>query len=233
MTTQAPPPAGWIDELDPTIVIMIAGANDVWNAAEMDDVDGGWRSRLGAWTLHLRTVRFIQSWRAQRGLDAELDNNKLPFGDRPKFVLGRDGYVDWGDGSERILNERRDSVVDVTTMRHAVSDYEEIAHTANRRGLRFISPRLSDLEQDHAVHQRHASRRHARRRRVRRRLDGRAARAYGPDDLDVRPARGSGRLDRDRARPRRNDSRRTPRPGERRRRSALSYSPKSTRPPRS
>jgi hypothetical protein len=129
---------GWIDELDPTIVIMIAGANDVWNAAEEDDVDARWRSRLAAWALHLRTVRFVQSWRTQRALSAELDHSNLPFGDRPRYALGPEGYVDWGDVGERILNERRESGVDVVVMRHAVGDYEEIAHTANRHGLRLI-----------------------------------------------------------------------------------------------
>jgi lysophospholipase L1-like esterase len=128
----------WIDELAPTIVIVIAGTNDVWNAAEMDGVGAGWRARLAAWALHLRTVRFVQSWRAQHALSAELDNNDLPFGARPRYVLGPDGYVDWGDASERILNERREGGVDVATMRQALSNYEEIAHTTNRLGLRLI-----------------------------------------------------------------------------------------------
>jgi lysophospholipase L1-like esterase len=128
----------WLADLDPTIVIVIAGANDVWNLAEMDDRAGGWRSRLAAWALRLRTVRLVQSWRAQRALDATLDNNRNPFGDRPKYVLGPEGYVDWGDGAERIVNPRRSGGVDLAMMRQAVSDYEEIARLTRERGVRLV-----------------------------------------------------------------------------------------------
>jgi hypothetical protein len=134
----------WIADLDPTIVVVIAGANNTWNLAEMDQTDWGWRSRLQALALHSRIVRFVQSWRAQRALDTMLDNSRLPFGDRPKYLLGPDGYVDWGDGSERLRNERRPGTrpgtleLDTATMRHAVSDYEAIARTARAREIRLL-----------------------------------------------------------------------------------------------
>jgi hypothetical protein len=126
----------WIGELDPTIVIVIAGANNIWNLGEMELDDAGWESRLVAWALRLRTVRFVQSWRAQRILD--VDHSKLPFGDRPKYMLGPDGYVDWGDGNERIQNELRTGGLDQSMMRHAVSDYEEIVRIVRSKGVRLI-----------------------------------------------------------------------------------------------
>ncbi len=128
----------WIDELDPTIVIAIAGANDVWNEAEVDDAEASWRSRLAAWALRLRTVRFVQSWRAQHALDTEVDFTKQPFGDRPKYSMGLDRYVDWGDGGEHVQNRKRKSVVDTAMMRRAVDEYEAIARTANQRKVRLI-----------------------------------------------------------------------------------------------
>ena len=130
----------WIDELDPTVVIVIAGANDVWNEAEVDDDEASWRSRLAAWALRLRTVRFVQSWRAQHALDAEVDFLKQPFGDRPKYSMGgADRYIDWGDGGEHVQNRQRKSdVVDIALMRRAVDEYEEITRIAQGRKLRLI-----------------------------------------------------------------------------------------------
>jgi lysophospholipase L1-like esterase len=128
----------WIAELDPTIVVVIAGANNVWNLAEMDVVDSGWRARVAAWALRLRTVRLVQSWRAQRALDSTLDINNKPFGDRPKYLLGPDGYVDWGDGSERLRNDKRKGGIDLSMMQDAVSDYEAIARLVRARGVRLL-----------------------------------------------------------------------------------------------
>lgn len=125
----------WIADLDPTIIVVIAGANNVWNLAE---VDGGWASRAMAWALHLRTVRLVQSWRAQHALDRTLDNNGHPFGDRPRYGFGADGYVDWGDGRERIEGPRRTGGVDFAMMRQVLGDYEEIARLARAHEIRLI-----------------------------------------------------------------------------------------------
>jgi hypothetical protein len=128
----------WIAELEPTIVVAVAGANNVWNVSETDDADAGWQSRLAALALRLRIVRFVQSWRAHRELDATLDHSQLPFGDRPKYQLGADSYVDWGDGGERILNKNRKGAVDDAVMRQAIDDYEKLAQIARDRRVRLI-----------------------------------------------------------------------------------------------
>jgi lysophospholipase L1-like esterase len=115
----------WIAELRPTVVVVLVGANNVWNLTDADDLVD-WHDRLRAWALRLRTVRFVQAWRAHRAIDGDRDVRDMPFGERPRFSLGNDITVDWGGAGEHIELRQRESVVDDAAVARATRDYEEI-----------------------------------------------------------------------------------------------------------
>jgi GDSL-like Lipase/Acylhydrolase family len=129
----------WIDALAPTTVVVIAGANNTWNLTDVADVEG-WRARLAALAGRLRIVRFVQSWRAHRRLDAAHDVGGIPFGDRPKYQLGlgTDAVVDWGSEQEHVQLERRTLQVDDAAIDRARRDYQAIASLARARGVALV-----------------------------------------------------------------------------------------------
>ena len=130
----------WIDELAPTVVVVIAGANNVWNLTAVDGaVD--WRSRAHAWLQRLRLVRLVEIWVAHRALDRSTDSSQIPFDDRPVHVLGRENVVDWGDGEREEFGALEGAAAkppDVLTIHRAVEDYRAIVRTAREHGVRLV-----------------------------------------------------------------------------------------------
>jgi hypothetical protein len=127
---------GWIEDLGPTHVVVLAGANNVWNVTDADDLVG-WRERLTGWALRLRTVRFVQAWRAQSAIDAARGGGSAPSGDRP--TLSANGIVAaWNGEREYIPLSRRASTLDADAVARARRDYTEIARIARARGVALL-----------------------------------------------------------------------------------------------
>lgn len=128
----------WIPELAPTVVVVIAGTNNTWNLTGTDATDG-WGARVWSWALRLRTVRFVAVWRAQHGLEPEVDHSNLPFGDRPKYELhGPDAFVDVDGVRQPLVQATRKMQVDSKVVARAQADYEEIARMTERAGIRLV-----------------------------------------------------------------------------------------------
>jgi len=127
----------WIAELAPSFIVAVVGVNNTWNLSDADDV-GDWRSRLAAWADRLRVVRFVESWRAHRALDAELDHSNLPFGSRPKYALGEHATVELGGVQEPVSEKMRPGLVDEDAVARARRDYEQMARTAEAHGVLLV-----------------------------------------------------------------------------------------------
>jgi lysophospholipase L1-like esterase len=131
----------WIAELRPTVIVVVVGVNNTWNEAGFRLPGEPWTSRLRQALLHLRLVRLVEVWRAHRALDATLDHNQLPFGDRPEYRLDgkRGGFVAWDDGAgEEFAPMTRRPVASSRAIRRALDDYTAMVRTTRRDGVRLV-----------------------------------------------------------------------------------------------
>jgi hypothetical protein len=107
-----------------------------WIVTDADDLVG-WQERLTGWALRLRTVRFVQAWRAQSAIDAARGGGSTPSGDRP--TLSGNGIVAaWNGEREYIPLSQRASTLDADAVARARRDYTEIARIARARGVALL-----------------------------------------------------------------------------------------------
>ncbi len=128
----------------PDVLIVWAGINNEWNAAEVDEATPRWLDLADRFMLRSRVYRFLRVWSHDRALErypvesAEglawqpaTDSQEGPIEDRADWTIRHDGVVEK-------LQHRREAIDVSRVERIATEDFRAIATLARAAGTRLV-----------------------------------------------------------------------------------------------